>query len=470
MGEQLTQIIDYFIPARMRNAQANLMKVRTFVLLHLLGPAMGHSVVLFLWSASNVITWQFWVVEAGVVFFWLIPVLVKITRSLMLPATLSVQGLVFLSLFGSFYYGGISSPFMPWLLIALLLGFFYLAEHAVMLIGGVAVQLAGFVLARLFLGSFPTLLPLSSLTYVNLISLLAAIAYTTLLSLYYETVMRDSGVLEQATRDHRARMEALGDAMRRAELASRQKSIFLAKISHELRTPLNAVIGYSEMLRDDLPSDGTESQRAVDLGRINAAGRHLLALVTDVLDLTSIESDKLDASVQIVAISEIIRDVAATAAPLIAKKHNQLTTELAEDLGAIETDPLKLRQCILNLLSNAAKFTSHGMIKLVVRKAGGRSDERLIIEVSDSGIGMSRESLSRIFQNFSQAELDTTQKFGGTGLGLALTQRFCKLMGGTVSVDSELGEGSTFVIELPYVRGPARDSADARDFALAGAA
>lgn len=182
------------------------------------------------------------------------------------------------------------------------------------------------------------------------------------------------------------------------------------------------------------------------------------------------KSDKLDASVQIVAISEIIRDVAATAAPLIAKKHNQLTTELAEDLGAIETDPLKLRQCILNLLSNAAKFTSHGMIKLVVRKAGGRSDERLIIEVSDSGIGMSRESLSRIFQNFSQAELDTTQKFGGTGLGLALTQRFCKLMGGTVSVDSELGEGSTFVIELPYVRGPVRDSADAQDCALAGAA
>ena len=470
MGEQITQIIDYFIPARMRNAQANLMKVRTFVLLHLLGPAMGHSVVLFLWSASKVITWQFWVVEAGVVFFWLVPVLVKITRSLMLPATLSVQGLVFLSLFGSFYYGGISSPFMPWLLIALLLGFFYLAEHAVMLITGVAIQLAGFVLARLLLGSFPTLLPLSSLTYVNLISLIAAITYTTLLSLYYETVMRDSGILEQATRDHRARMQALGDAMRSAELASRQKSIFLAKISHELRTPLNAVIGYSEMLRDDLPSDGTESQRAVDLGRINSAGRHLLALVTDVLDLTSIESDKLNASVQTVAVSEIIRDVAATAAPLIAKKHNQLTTEMAKDLGAIETDPLKMRQCILNLLSNAAKFTSHGTIKLLVRKTGSNANERLIIEVSDTGIGMSQESLSRIFQNFSQAELDTTQKFGGTGLGLALTQRFCKLMGGTVSVDSELGTGTTFIIELPYVRAPARDGADAQNCALAGAA
>jgi signal transduction histidine kinase len=265
-------------------------------------------------------------------------------------------------------------------------------------------------------------------------------------------------------------MEALGEAMRRAELASRQKSIFLAKISHELRTPLNAVIGYSEMLRDDLPAEGAESQRAVDLERINAAGRHLLALVTDVLDLTTIESDKLDASVQVVEISHIIRDVAATAAPLVAKKHNQLATEMAENLGAIETDPLKLRQCILNLLSNAAKFTSHGLIKLAVRKTGDGVNERLIIEVSDSGIGMSQESLSRIFQNFSQAELDTTQKFGGTGLGLALTQRFCTLMGGSVSVDSALGKGTTFTIELPYVMGPARISASAPDRALAGAA
>lgn len=470
MGHQITRIIDYFIPLRMQSAQANLMKVRAFVLLHLLGPAMGHSVVLFLWSASDVITWQFWVVEAGVVFFWLIPLLVKLTRSLTLPATLSVQGLVFLSLFGSFYYGGISSPFMPWLLIALLLGFFYLAEHAVMLIAGVAAQLAGFVLARLLLGSFPTLLPLSSLTYVNLISILAAITYTTLLSLYYETVMRDSSALEQATRDSRARMEALGKAMQRAELASRQKSIFLAKISHELRTPLNAVIGYSEMLRDDLPPDSAESQRAVDLERINAAGRHLLALVTDVLDLTSIETDKLDTSLQIVEISEIIRDVAATAAPLVAKKHNQLVTEVGKGLGAIQTDPLKLRQCILNLLSNAAKFTSHGMITLAVRKSADSLNERLIIQVSDSGIGMSQESLARIFQNFSQAELDTTQKFGGTGLGLALTQRFCKLMGGTVSVDSTLGKGTTFTIELPYVRGSARDAASASDRALLGAA
>ena len=450
MRQLAMKAIDYFIPANLTRDQANLMKVRTFVLLHLLGPAMGHSVVLFLWSASDDVSWQFWVIEVSVASFWLIPLWVKLARSLVLPAMLSVQTLVFLSLFGSFFYGGISSPFLPWFLIALLLGFFFLAEHVVMLLVGVFVQLVFFVAARLVKGDFPTLLPQESLTYVNLISILAAIVYTTLLSLYYETVMRDSSVLEQATREHRSQMEALADAMRRAEMGSRQKSIFLAKISHELRTPLNAVIGYSEMLRDELPAESASSQRAVDLERINAAGRHLLALVTDVLDLTSIESDKQNTAMQKVEVAQIIRDVVATAGPLIAKKHNQMVMQMGSDLGAIETDPLKLRQCILNLLSNAAKFTSHGTIRLRVFQKLAQGVKMLVIEVGDTGIGMSQESLGRIFQSFAQAELDTTQKFGGTGLGLALTQRFCALMGGSVAVQSRLGEGSTFTIEVPY--------------------
>jgi signal transduction histidine kinase len=446
----ILRAIDYFVPEEITRDQASLTSVRAFILLHLLGPAMGHSVVLFLWTASPVLTWQFWVVEVGVASFWLIPLLVKTTRSLLLPAMVSVQTLVFLSLFGSFFYGGISSPFMPWLIIALLLGFFYLAARAKMVLAGVSAQLALFVGARLLHGNFPVLLPMSSLTYVNLISIMAAITYTTLLSVYYETMMRDSGLLEQATRVHRMQTEALGEAMRQAEQASREKSIFLAKISHELRTPLNAVIGYSEMLRDELPAASASDQRAVDLERINVAGRHLLALVTEVLDLKSIEGASLDATLQKVEISQLIRDVTATAGPLVAKKRNQLIIQMATDLGAIETDPLKLRQSILNLLSNAAKFTSHGVIRLNVTRRKLDSGERLIIEVHDTGIGMSPEGLSRIFKNFVQSEQDTTQKFGGTGLGLALTKRFCTLMGGTVSVTSQPRQGSTFVIDIPY--------------------
>jgi signal transduction histidine kinase len=443
------EVVDYFIPAEMRQDQANLMKVRTFVLLHILGPAMGHSVILFLWKASKVVAWQFWVIEISVASFWLIPLLVKLTKSLFIPAILSVQALVFLSLFGSFFYGGISSPFLPWFLIALLLGFFYLAERAVMVLVFVTIQLALFVAVRLMVGTFPTLLPMASLTYANLFSILAAITYTTLLSVYYEAVIRDSGALERATCERRMQMEALGEAMQKAENASRQKSIFLAKISHELRTPLNAVIGYSEMLRENLGSEGSSAQRAVDLERINAAGRHLLALVTDVLDLTRIEAHRLDVSIEMVDVAELIRDVTATAAPLVAKKRNQLQVTMPRSATSIQTDPLKLRQCILNLLSNAAKFTSHGTITLNVTKRNTEAGRRLLIEVRDTGIGMSEETLSQIFKDFSQGDLDTTRKFGGTGLGLALTQRFCALMGGSISVTSRLGQGSDFVIDIP---------------------
>ena len=445
----MINVLDYFIPENLKNDQSNLMKVRTFILLHLLGPAMGHSVVLFLWYASKPLTWQFWVVEVSVVSFWAVPFLVKATQSVFLPAIISVQALVFLSLFGSFFYGGISSPFMPWFVIALLLGFFYLADRVQIVLGGVALQLVLFVVARLVVGYFPNILPTSSMTIVNLISILSAIAYTTLLSIYYETVMRGSGVLEEETRAHRAQTEALREAMRRAEIASRNKSIFLAKMSHELRTPLNAVIGYTEILREDLDAQSANSQRAVDLQRINAAGRHLLELLTDVLDVTNIESQKLELAIEQVEVSKLIRDVNATAAPLIAKKHNQFVLQVDKDAGIVRSDPLKLRQSILNLLSNAAKFTSKGTITLAVMRRQLNGSERLIIEVRDTGIGMSQESLQRLFKDFSQAELDTAEKFGGTGLGLALTQRYCTLLGGSVAVESRLGEGTTFRLDIP---------------------
>jgi signal transduction histidine kinase len=171
-----------------------------------------------------------------------------------------------------------------------------------------------------------------------------------------------------------------------------------------------------------------------------------------VLDLSSIESNRQEIAFETVEVSQLVRDVMATAAPLIAKKDNQLVLQMPADPGTIDTDPLKLRQCILNLLSNAAKFTTRGKITLTVMKrqaTGAHNGERLIVEVRDTGIGMSEEGMKNIFADFGQAEKDTAQKFGGTGLGLALTRRFCAMMGGQVTVDSQLGEGSSFIIDIP---------------------
>jgi signal transduction histidine kinase len=451
MWEYAKRVVDYFVPPQARDEWSNYMMVRTFVFLHLFGPLLGHSVIVFLYRASESINWVFWALEINLCFFWLMPFLVRKTGGLTLPATLSVQALVTLSLFGSFFYGGISSPFLPWLLIALLLGFFYLADRPRIVLVGVGAQLCLFLLARKAYGDFPMLVPLDSLWLVNLISILSALIYMTLVALYYENVMRESSALQEAADVQRRKAEELREAMLKAAQASHQKSIFLAKMSHELRTPLNAVIGYSEMLRDELEEGCDSEQKAADLDRINAAGRHLIALVNDVLDLERIEAEDQHVHSEEIDLATLIEEVVATVAPLIKVQDNRLELQICPSPGLIITDPLKLRQSMLNLLSNAAKFTSKGTITLTVMRRTGHGGDRILIEVRDTGIGISQDGLQKLFRNFSQAETNTSSRYGGTGLGLALTRRFCQSMGGSVEVESEPGIGSSFKIEIPAV-------------------
>jgi signal transduction histidine kinase len=445
----LKRAVDYFVPPEAHGKASDYLMVRTFVFLHLFGPLLGHSVIIFLYQASEQIGWIFWTIEANLCFFWLMPVLVKRTGNLKLPTMLSVQALVTLSLFGSFFYGGMSSPFLPWILIALLLGFFYLAERPWGVLAGVGAQLAVFAFAHRVMGGFPLLVPLESLWLVNLISIASALIYMTLVALYYENVMRESSLLQEAANLQRQKADELRSAMLRASEANHKKSIFLAKMSHELRTPLNAVIGYSEMLREEFEDRGGLEQKAADLDRINAAGRHLIALVNDVLDLSRIETEDLHVQNEEIDIARLVDEVIATVAPLIRAKDNRLEVQMPPSIGEIVADPLKLRQSMINLLSNAAKFTSRGVITLTVMRRHGARGERLMIEVRDTGIGISKDGLERLFQNFSQAEPNTASRYGGTGLGLALTRRFCHSMGGTVEVESHPGVGSSFTIDIP---------------------
>jgi signal transduction histidine kinase len=426
---------------------------RTFVLLHFAGPLMGHSVTFFLAQTVAGATWQFWVTELMVAGFFGIPVLLRASGSMTLPAMTSVQMLVGLSLFGSFFFGGISSPLLPWFLIAMVLGFFYLSESIKMVLGGIALQLGLFMATRFLYGQFPTLLAAEDLRLANTFSILAALLYMTMLSLFYETVMRIRLSLEQETIEQRTKLELVREAMEAAELASRQKSIFLAKMSHELRTPLNAVIGYAEMLRENFEDREDSSRKMLDLDRIHAAGRHLLALVNNVIDLSSIEANRVELQTEPIHVSTLINEVIATASPLITKRDNRMIVEMPEDLGIIALDALKVRQCLLNLLSNAAKFTTKGVIVLTVLRRADDKGELMVLEVSDNGIGMTPEGQRRIFQDFGQAENDTVSQFGGTGLGLALTRRFCQMMGGTIEVRSERGAGTSFTIEIPILSG-----------------
>ena len=242
--------------------------------------------------------------------------------------------------------------------------------------------------------------------------------------------------------------ESLREAMKAAESANRTKSTFLANMSHELRTPLNAIIGYSEMLEEEAQDLELESFVA-DLRKIRAAGKHLLALINDVLDLSKIEAGKAELFIEPFPIEGMIRDVMATIAPLIEKKANRLDLRLAERLGDLTADLTRTRQVLFNLLSNAAKFTEKGTITLEVFPESAPAGEMVVFKVRDTGIGMTGEQLSRIFEPFVQADATTTRQFGGTGLGLAISRTFCRMMGGEMTVESELGKGSTFTVVLP---------------------
>ncbi|MFA7585920.1 MAG: ATP-binding protein [Novosphingobium sp.] len=449
MYGRINDLVEWFIPDAIRANEADLPMVRNFVLLHLLGPLMGHAVTGFLWLTLKDNHWQFWFLEGIVASFFLIPLILRHSRSLYWPAMISVQSLVAVSLFGSFYFGGISSPLLPWFLIAMVLGFFYLAESTSTVLALIGVQLMLFFGFRIWLGDFPRLMNPADLVAPNALSILAATTYMTLLCLFYEGVMRVSLRMEQEAIDQRCRVAMLREAMHAAEQASRHKSIFLAKMSHELRTPLNAVIGYTEMLREIWEERGDGERKAKDLDRIHAAGRHLLALVNDVIDLSSIESDKIELNVEPVAVIDLVEEVVSTASPLARKRENRLVLNVPEDIGVCGLDALKIRQCLLNLLGNSAKFTTKGMIMLTVLRNTEADGDWLSFEVTDNGVGMRPDALERIFETFSQAENDTVSRFGGTGLGLTLTRRFVEMMDGTIMVRSEYGVGSGFTIRIP---------------------
>ena len=238
----------------------------------------------------------------------------------------------------------------------------------------------------------------------------------------------------------------LEEKSRELQQASRHKSQFLANMSYELRTPLNAIIGVSEMLHEDAEALKQDTE---PLDRVLGAGRHLLALINDILDLSKIEAGRMELQLEDFALAPLIANVVKTIEPLAAKNANQVAVNCDAAIGTLHADQMRLRQALLNLLSNANKFTDHGTITIDARQGQENGHDWVTIAVTDTGIGMTAEQMGRLFQEFSQADASTTRKYGGTGLGLAISKRFCQMMGGDITVKSAPGRGSTFTIRLP---------------------
>jgi signal transduction histidine kinase len=450
MLKSILRGLDWFIPAEIQANRTELPVWRNFVFTHIAGPLCSQSISVFLWRADPSHGFACWTMTISILGFLTLPFVLKYSRSLTIAALASVQLLAFASLFGAYNYGGDSSPFLPWLLVAVLLGYFYISDRPRLVSFIVSANIAVFALAYLSWG-FPQLVSAQKLAQVGWISVLGGFVYMSWMANFYATMMSKRSELEVETERHRKTADDLRRASETAERASRGKSTFLARMSHELRTPLNAVIGYSELLLEDLEGGQDNDVKRSDLMRINNAGKHLLSLVTDVLDLTKIENDAIDLQREPFDLDKLLEELVETSMALVKVKKNRLVLLKPDKLGAIEGDAVKLRQILLNLVGNAAKFTQNGAITLSASRRAGPDGDWLTFAVTDTGIGISKAEQARLFENFSQASVDTVKLFGGSGLGLSICARLSTLMGGDIKVDSEPGKGARFEVSLPAV-------------------
>ncbi|MVA98044.1 response regulator [Nitratireductor sp. CAU 1489] len=449
---RLDALLEWLTPPQYRNDLHVQKRVRMFLISHMFGPILGAPIPAFLYIADPSPWPHVPLLAASITAFWLFPIALKLLPNHYTGlALLSVFNLNFAILWGSYHYGGASSPFLMWLLVMPLLAFFYLGSNMntrIIIFAQIAFGLASFYAAFLLENSFPSHIPVQDMVEIGVISAFCAATYVFFMASYYSRVVDSQSELLKEIDRHQDTMKMLRASKEEAERANGAKSEFLAKMSHELRTPLNAVLGYSEILLEDAELEG-RGEDIADLQKISAAGKHLLAMVNDILDISKIEAGKMELNIEPIDLPDLIDEIEATGRPLAAKNTNAFIVDRAADLGAMNADATKLRQTIFNLLSNAAKFTQNGEITFSARRERRGGADWLVISVKDTGAGIAREQQANLFSNFAQANPAITAKYGGTGLGLSLSQNLCRLMGGWISVESELGKGSCFTIHLP---------------------
>jgi len=439
--------LDWFIPAKIRKDQGAHQRARMFLISHLFGPFLGNTITVYLFWLEDSPDRALTILGGSISAFWLYPFALRLTGWYNLLAVLSVQNLIFAIVWGCYQYGGISSPFLPWLLTVPLLAFFYLGSgvwQRCLVLGILALNLAAFYVVYSRGITVPVHIPLARLSGIGIISTLSAAIYVSMMALYYANIVASQSDLEREVLRHLTTARQLQDAKGEAERANKAKWEFLARVSHDLRTPLNAVIGYSEMLLEDAEAAGRE-QQSEDIRKIHRAGRHLLTLVSDVLDLSKLDAGKMELYTESTELPDFVEGIVSDCRRAIEENGNQLIVDCPADLGTADIDAAKLRQATANVLNNAGKFTRNGTVTLRVAVQDGWMN--LIIK--DTGIGISPEYLANLFQNFGESEGETSSKYGGTGLGLALSQKLCRLMGGDILAESEVAKGSCFTIRIP---------------------
>jgi len=450
--------LDRFVPPDIKRRREDHQRAKMFLLSHFFGPFLGNTIPLYLFFAGFERDYRLGIFVVSVTAFWVFPLLLRVTERYTPLAFLSVQNLIFVILWASYSYGGVHSPFLPWFLTVPLLAFFYLPPSGKLRLGLlalIAANLAGFYTLFHVGGRFPAV-NLDSLQFIGIVSTICAAIYTAMMALYYAKILASQADLEREVREHMATAAVLHETTLEAQRAGAAKSEFVAKMSHELRTPLNAVIGYSELLLEDARMNG-DTMSAADLESINGAGQYLLSLVNDVLDFSKIEAGRMDIYVEDVELAPALEETIEASRAGIEARGNNLSVQLAPELGRGETDWSLARKAVLNLARHAAESTQNGTVTITARREAGAEQDLLRIEIADDGPAIPPSRLATIFDVFSDAEDASPTKYGGHGLGLALAHRLCTLLGGSIHADSKDGEGSRFTMLLPTRIEVARD-------------
>jgi signal transduction histidine kinase len=451
----LDRLVNYFIPANIAADRDTRNRAHVFLVSHILGPFIGNVVPITIFLLDPSPGYDVAVLATSITAFWIFPFVLRTGVPYNPLALVSIENLIFCIFWSCYFYGGVTSPTLAWVLVIPLLAFFYLGSSSslrltVMAMFAMNVAVFGFFYFYSF--EVNSKLPVAAMQGLGLVSTTAAAIYVAMMALYYAKIQASHSELEGEMREHMATATALRAATEEADRASAAKADFLAKMSHELRTPLNAVIGYSQILLEDAEMEGDDASVS-DLTKIHTAGQHLLKLVNEVLDLSKIEAGKMELDLEETDLARLLLEIAASARTAAARNGNEFRCTLPPYLGTALCDAGKFRNMIGQLLDNAAKFTQHGRVELLAKRVTRDEGDQLVVDVVDTGIGIAPDQVARLFEKFTVADDSSTSKYGGTGLGLALSQKLCKLMGGDVSVQSELSKGSCFTIRMPLTTG-----------------
>jgi signal transduction histidine kinase len=451
MVERLNEFVDWFIPPDVAADRDMRKQARIFLYSHIFGPFIGNTVPLALYLFDPKPGSQIALLAVAISGFWIFPFVLRAVGHYYFLTTISIQNLIFCILWSCYFYGGVTSPTLPWVLTIPLLALFYVGSSPTMrvvVLSLFAVNLIGFLYLYNVVGHPTSSMPVAAMQSLGLVSTIATSLYVAMMALFYANALTAQVELGAEMRAHMAKAAELLGAVKEAERAGAAKSDFLANISHELRTPLNAVIGYSEMLLEDM-SPTAEADSIEDVKRIHGAGQFLLKLVNEVLDLSKIEAGKMEVNLEPVDLGAMLERVGERHRPLARQGGLELAVSSDPTLGVVLTDPAKLENALGELIDNAIKFTKAGCIDLAGERIRGASGDEIAIRVRDTGVGIAPERMSSLFEQFNIAGDTSASKYGGTGLGLALGQKISRLLGGDLIAESQLNVGSCFTIQIP---------------------